>query len=375
MKKSAHANHIIRFAVQATGKLGLFLFLLIFCFHTFASGAPTGYGDKPIPALEPYLSGESSSDSEEPSSSNETSQNTTPTEVSSSSQRSVNSFFSTQAGRVILYLIPLLLGFGLGFILRKKTEIPPEEPSEEETLIQAQEYWSYKEQENERNFIFHALCQIRLLLNHNAKEFEQILSLGKEPTATQSSILRHKLTSYLKDDQKEIYKAVNRLCALTQGIIVKPIKIDVVQMMEKSLQAFQDTSLSYGITIQTKFPSEPVILYADYSLLKEVFLILMENAGKYAQTPNATLSILIKETKDRQCFIQFHDDGKGMSDESAEHLLEYEYFRGINHPQRGIGLGLFYASEILFAQEGSIWFKSKPDKGFSANILLPLPKE
>ncbi len=373
----------------------LILLTAAFCtFPVFAAvetNSYAAYGDIP-PALQPYLEHNSSEDKTEDTSIQTENYNPvnedTETGIYSSKTEtttpSVNDFTlpsgttpietsSKNPPSVLFLIIGLILGIVGGFYfahVKKKNIMLPEE---NQSINSVSGLFSSSDTQNKEDFFYHALCQIRLLLNSTAEEFNDLLSIPA--SASQDSFLRRMLLKYLKEEHLSVYTAVNRLCLLSKGINPKAVKIDIHTIIGKSIEEFTKTPFAKNIHIQQILSDEQILLFADYTLLKSVFLILMENSAKYTEKPDSTLTIMVKETSDQQCFILFKDDGIGMPAQTAGHLMEYEYFRGINQKNRGIGLGLFYASEIIKAHNGKIWFKSGLNKGFEVHISLPLPIE
>jgi len=62
------------------------------------------------------------------------------------------------------------------------------------------------------------------------------------------------------------------------------------------------------------------------------------------------------------------DTGTGMSPEEQQHIFDPYY----TTKEKGVGLGLAIAHEIILAHGGTIGVQSEPGRGTTFEILLPL---
>lgn len=107
---------------------------------------------------------------------------------------------------------------------------------------------------------------------------------------------------------------------------------------------------------------------ADY--LKQVFLILLENACKY--TPDGGKVTVIGERKERELSITIADTGTGIAQEDVPRLFERFYRAQNARGKSGMGLGLAIAHGIIEQHGGTIKVESAPGQGsrFTVSLLL-----
>jgi two-component system OmpR family sensor kinase len=118
---------------------------------------------------------------------------------------------------------------------------------------------------------------------------------------------------------------------------------------------------------------EELSLNSDEVLIRELFLIFLDNALKYSP-PNTTVRVSVKEL-DGVAVVTFEDQGFGIAPEHLPHIFERFYrvaLPGEADPQSG-GLGLAIARAIAEAHEGSVECSSTPGKGSIFTIKLPSP--
>ncbi len=110
---------------------------------------------------------------------------------------------------------------------------------------------------------------------------------------------------------------------------------------------------------------------ADY--LKQVFLILLENACKY--TPDGGLVTITGERGKQELLVTVADTGIGIAQDDVPRIFE-RFYRAPNACiQPGMGLGLSIAQGIVEQHSGTIKVESMPGQGSRFTISLPLLNE
>ena len=107
---------------------------------------------------------------------------------------------------------------------------------------------------------------------------------------------------------------------------------------------------------------------ADY--LKQVFLILVENACKY--TPDGGHITIRAERREREVIVTVADTGIGIAPEDVPRLFERFYRAQNARSKSGMGLGLAIAQGIVEQHNGTIQVESILGEGSCFRISLPL---
>jgi len=119
------------------------------------------------------------------------------------------------------------------------------------------------------------------------------------------------------------------------------------------------------------FPADFPQVEADPVRIEQVLRNLVDNAVKYSmeKTP-----IVIKgEPAPGEVVVSVADEGIGIGDEHLNQLFE-KFFRvtdGNQRHQKGMGLGLPLARQLLISHGGRIWAKSKLNRGTTFYFTLP----
>ena len=116
------------------------------------------------------------------------------------------------------------------------------------------------------------------------------------------------------------------------------------------------------------------IAWGDAVRLRQVMLILLDNAMRYTPTSGSIRLEAFQQAK--FCEIHVLDSGHGIAAEHLPHLFERFYqapYSG-DETRRGNGLGLSIAKDLVEAQKGTIKLHSQIGKGTRAVIRLQVAK-
>jgi signal transduction histidine kinase len=121
-------------------------------------------------------------------------------------------------------------------------------------------------------------------------------------------------------------------------------------------------------------PFEPVLLEGDEDRLKQLVLILLDNALKYTPAEGAISLALRRQGSDAEIVVR--DSGIGIAAEDLPHVFE-RFYRA--DPARGrdpggTGLGLPIARWIVDQHGGEISLESQPGTGATVTVRLPLDR-
>jgi PAS domain S-box-containing protein len=131
---------------------------------------------------------------------------------------------------------------------------------------------------------------------------------------------------------------------------------------------WQNEARAAGLNVDVTLSAEPdLFVRGNASELREVFVNLIVNAVD-AMPGGGTLTIC-SQLKGERLRLRFADTGTGMKEEVRERVFEPFYTtKGV----LGTGLGLAVSYGIIERHKGSISVESKPGKGTSFHIDLPL---
>ncbi len=186
---------------------------------------------------------------------------------------------------------------------------------------------------------------------------------------------------------QKIFDAANRLQhTLNLLMVLSELEAEKNQVV---IKAFNVSELAKSITDQYRYLAEKkrlmLIYYSDSEVwckgnrlfLSQVLENLLDNALKFTETGTIKVTIgVFSEQEKEYAQIEVQDTGIGIPE--AYHQQIFEEFRQISEGDtrrfEGIGLGLSVGKKLVELMKGEIFFKSKPGKGSTFYIRLPLEK-
>ena len=170
----------------------------------------------------------------------------------------------------------------------------------------------------------------------------------------------------LVSDLLTLARAEARRLLQSEPIEVKPLIEDVGR---------QARLLDPGRTITCDGLLDVAVL-GDQDALKQVLLILMDNALKHTAGP-VTVTTATTDPKDSRnpsgpnVAISIQDAGPGITPEALPRIFE-RFYRGEEaRVKSGVGLGLPIAKALVEAQNGTLTIESQVGQGSIATITLP----
>lgn len=122
-----------------------------------------------------------------------------------------------------------------------------------------------------------------------------------------------------------------------------------------------------GVEVRTSFPAAPVIVKADRSQVKQVFLNVFLNAVQ-AMDGGGTLSVEDIVLENGKTLLRVSDTGPGISEEDLDKVFD-PFF---TTKKGGTGLGLSICYTIVKAHGGEIELRSRLGEGTTVLVTLPV---
>lgn len=144
---------------------------------------------------------------------------------------------------------------------------------------------------------------------------------------------------------------------------------DVAALVQGTCDLFKSGSPRHQIEVS--IPDAPVLLPCDPLRIDQVVNNLVSNAIKYS--PRGGMVRVAVTRTPHEVVISIADQGIGISVEDQQRL--FEPFRRVGPSKQtvpGLGLGLFVVSRIVEAHGGRIEVESRPSRGATFRVRLPL---
>lgn len=172
------------------------------------------------------------------------------------------------------------------------------------------------------------------------------------------NILNHILFSI-----KNIDNILNNLLHYTRSPVPRFKMISLKQITDKAIYVLSYQIEKHNISILTDI-QDNLFLWADETLMEQVFINIMLNAIQAMREGGA---IQIKAiSRDQNMEIYISDNGPGISPENIKRIFD-PFF---TTKDKGTGLGLTIAHNIIHAHDGEISVTSYPGNGTTFTIRI-----
>ena len=157
------------------------------------------------------------------------------------------------------------------------------------------------------------------------------------------------------------------LTNLEKENILERNNVDLVSLCESILKQLKDV---YKREIILHFEENPITIFADELKIKQVIIILLDNAIKYS---NDKIEVFIKRNQ-QHAIIHINDYGIGIPEKEIDNIFErfYRVDKARSRETGGHGLGLHIAKSIIKLHKGDIKINSKEGLGTKVELFLPI---
>jgi signal transduction histidine kinase len=223
-----------------------------------------------------------------------------------------------------------------------------------------------KKDEAQNQFINIAAHELRTPIQPilNAIYLLQSANLKSEKRAQYLDIIRRNTEKLgrLAEDILDVTRIESDTLKLTiERLNLYDLILNTIEEYKKNIQfIYKELMINYESAVQS------IIVNGDKLRLVQVLFILLDNAGKFTKSG----SILVTtQTKSNTIQIMVKDTGSGIDPQILPHL----FTKFVTRSDRGTGLGLFIAKNIIEAHGGIIWAENSPrHEGAIFFFTLPL---
>lgn len=167
-----------------------------------------------------------------------------------------------------------------------------------------------------------------------------------------------KVTQYydrMLNECKGMERLVGDLLLLSKmqnpDFIIEKEPVNVVQVFDDLIRSVSAISSEKNITVEINRDQPVYMMMGDYDRLRQMFLIILDNAIKF--TPEDS-SIYINLSKQDKLRVSIRDEGIGIPKDDIESIFGKFYKSNLKQNEKGSGLGLAIASQIAIKHGGII---------------------
>jgi signal transduction histidine kinase len=177
------------------------------------------------------------------------------------------------------------------------------------------------------------------------------------------------LSGVIKDEIKRLDGIIEEFLSFSKSRRLALSDFSLTEVLQKIVNLIREEAGARGVTIETKWRLGQIIIPMDINKLQQAFLNLIKNAMESIPAAGNIIITVDKEGKN-YIVVSISDTGCGMTAEEIERIFSPEY----TTKEKGVGLGVPLASEIIRGHGGDIRVISRKGEGTTFEVVLPREK-
>jgi signal transduction histidine kinase len=174
------------------------------------------------------------------------------------------------------------------------------------------------------------------------------------------------LSGVIRDEIRRLNGIIEEFLSFSKTRRLELRNYPVTEVLQKIINLIREEASSKDITIKTEGFEPPVIFPMDMDKLQQALLNFFKNAME-SITNGGEITIAVNRKDKSHVIISIADTGCGIAPEEIEQIFNPEY----TTKEKGLGLGLALAHEIIRGHGGEIRILSTPQVGTTIEITLP----
>ncbi len=177
----------------------------------------------------------------------------------------------------------------------------------------------------------------------------------------------------MKDIGVENYRLISDLLSMSKierGVLTVDVQVvPLRQIVDASIRDYESQIQRKGLDLILDDLPEGLAVMADRDKTVETMRNVINNAIKCTDRGSITIR---SKTEDNYAFLEVKDTGIGMTPQVMEKIFTRDRVMGNEASRSGAGLGMFIAKKFMNLQNGDISVESKPGKGSTFRVKIPI---
>ena len=179
----------------------------------------------------------------------------------------------------------------------------------------------------------------------------------------------------INKNSEQLISLINNLLDLSRleagKLEIRKSNININDSIETVIDRISILAKEKDIDVAFEHKKDPILVYGNQDRLEQVINNLLMNAIKFTDIGG---KVKIDSTQENgKAKVVVSDNGKGIEPENLEVI--FEKFRQIKKDEfeinRGLGIGLSIAKEVISQHQGKIWAENNSGKGSRFSFVLP----
>jgi signal transduction histidine kinase len=173
------------------------------------------------------------------------------------------------------------------------------------------------------------------------------------------------MTGVIRDEIRRLNGIIEEFLSFSKSRRLELREYPIATVLQKILNLIQEEAKVKGISVHVDLPNDKLVIPMDMDKLQQALLNIIKNAMESIEK-EGEITIATSMDEKNMIKISVSDTGCGMTREEVEQIFNPEY----TTKEKGLGLGLTLAHEMIRGHGGEIRVWSQKNKGTTFEILL-----
>ncbi len=174
------------------------------------------------------------------------------------------------------------------------------------------------------------------------------------------------LTGVIRDEIRRLNVIIEDFLTFSRSRRLELREFSLTEIIEKLVRLMGEEARSRGIALSLKADPSPLMVPMDVDKLQQALINILKNAME-SISGTGTIEIVVERQGGDRALIRISDTGSGLAPEEIEKIFNPDY----TTKEKGLGLGLPIAHEIVRGHGGTIRVLSAVGQGTTFEITLP----
>lgn len=174
------------------------------------------------------------------------------------------------------------------------------------------------------------------------------------------------LSGVIRDEIRRLNGIIEEFLSFSKTRRLELSQFSLTEVLQKIVNVIQEEAATRNIKIETRWRQMPAVIPMDINKLQQAFLNFIKNAME-AISDKGKITITVDKEGKNYLVVTIADTGCGMTAEEIDRIFSPEY----TTKEKGLGLGIPLAAEIIRGHGGDIRVISRRGEGTTFEIILP----
>ena len=174
------------------------------------------------------------------------------------------------------------------------------------------------------------------------------------------------LAEVIRDEIRRLNEIVEGFLSFSRTGSLRLEPQDLNEIVRQFVILVEEEARSRGIRLTPRLAEAPGMGHVDGDKLRQALFNITRNALEAVSEPGR-VTVAVERLKSGRAAVHISDNGRGLTEEQIDRMFDPDF----TTKEKGLGLGLAIAHEIVAGHGGEILVESRPGEGSTFSVLLP----